>query len=455
MNIEYIFLFVSRRIYLFFYLLRKHFFRMLFSSVGLLVSLVFIFSILGILRPVKKFIVDQFEKNIAPDTLVVRQIQDNHKTASLISLLRTKKDITLGITSEKVEMIRKWSEVKKISQTQILQKPAMGQFDHPVLSKMGIAFDLLIQGVSSDLVSQNLKCMKDFKPSVDVKQDGNRMEVVPLILPESFAEMAYAYTMMNGLPAVSKSNMIGLRLKLNIGQSVISGITGSSNEVIGVVCGFAPQNIVSILGVPLKWVRGIHLNGRQYKAANSYDKIFIQLKNIKDMETISNRLALNGLTVISGSNNSYIKVTKWLNNLDILLWTFVFILLFISAISLSNSFMILTTQKKYEFGLYLVFGASPMFLWMLIFFEGAFWGAFHSSLAYWIAENFYQVLQSSLRVIPYINEMNKTDMVFDFNITLAEKWYLISGSILFSGISSLIPAVLMTGKKTLSLIKKD
>ncbi|MDH4200519.1 MAG: hypothetical protein OEV66_09085 [Spirochaetia bacterium] len=428
---------------------------MLFSSVGLLVSLVFIFSILGILRPVKKFIVDQFEKNIAPDTLVVRQIQDNHKTASLISLLRTKKDITLGITSEKVEMIRKWSEVKKISQTQILQKPAMGQFDHPVLSKMGIAFDLLIQGVSSDLVSQNLKCMKDFKPSVDVKQDGNRMEVVPLILPESFAEMAYAYTMMNGLPAVSKSNMIGLRLKLNIGQSVISGITGSSNEVIGVVCGFAPQNIVSILGVPLKWVRGIHLNGRQYKAANSYDKIFIQLKNIKDMETISNRLALNGLTVISGSNNSYIKVTKWLNNLDILLWTFVFILLFISAISLSNSFMILTTQKKYEFGLYLVFGASPMFLWMLIFFEGAFWGAFHSSLAYWIAENFYQVLQSSLRVIPYINEMNKTDMVFDFNITLAEKWYLISGSILFSGISSLIPAVLMTGKKTLSLIKKD
>ena len=430
---------------------------MFLSSIGLLISLILIFSILGILRPLKKFIVDQFEKNIPLDTIVVKNTPEQSKTSSLISLLRKKRDIALGIPSEKINEIKQWDGIKKISFTQILQKPILGKFDHPVLSKMGIAFDLLLQGVSNDLVSENLKCMQSFRPSFELNSNGEKIPVIPLVLPESFAEMAYAYTMMNGLPPVSKKNMIGLRLNLSIGQSIMNNTQDqeSGTPYIGIVCGFVPQNIVSVVGAPLEWVRQMHLQDHQVRAANSYDKIYIQANEIDDVNKIVQRLTRSGLVVISGDDNTYSKINKWMNRLDILLWSFVAILLLISAISLSNSFMILTTQKRYEFGLYLVFGASPLFLWMLIFFEGAFWGTFHSSLAYFIAKNFSHFLQQSMQVFPWASKFYQGNMTFDFTITLAEKWYLITGSILFAGISSLLPAVIMTGRKTLSLVKKD
>jgi ABC-type antimicrobial peptide transport system permease subunit len=299
--------------------------------------------------------------------------------------------------------------------------------------------------------------MQNFRPSFEIAPGGEKIPVIPLVLPESFAEMAYAYTMMNGLPPVTKKNMIGLRLNLNIGQSTMNNSRDQGDGLlyVGIVCGFVPQNLVSVAGAPLTWVRDMHLQDHQSRAANSYDKIYIQVKNINNVNKIVERLTKSGLTVISGDDNTYNKINKWLNRLDILLWSFVAILLLISAISLSNSFMILTTQKRYEFGLYLVFGASPLFLWMLIFVEGAFWGAFHSSLAYFIAKNFSHFLQQSMQVIPWASKVYQGNITFDFTITFAEKWYLITGSILFAGISSLLPAVIMTGRKTLELVKKD
>jgi len=454
MNIQYFFLFVVRRIYLFFYLLRKQFIRMFFSSLGLLLSLILIFSILGILRPAKKFIVDQFEKSIPVDTIVVKAPVEQGKTTSLISLLRKKKDITMGITAGKVALINQWDEVASVSQTQVLQKSISGKFDHPVLSRLGITFDLLVQGVSRDLVSGNLKCLKNFTPTFEISPEGEKMSVIPLLLPESFAEMAYAYTVMNGLPAVTKTNMIGLRLILNINNT--SNIRDRSDEeFVGLVCGFVPQNVVSVAGAPLSWVKKMHLQDQQFRAAASYDKLFIHVKSSDKADLVISRLKDMGLVILSGGETTYSKINKWLNRLDYLLWSFVAILLLISAISLSNSFMILTTQKRYEFGLYLVFGASPIFLWLLIFIEGAFWGAFHSMLAYFIAENFSVFLQHSMQSIPWINSLFNNKMTFDFSISFSEKWYLITGSVIFGGVSSLIPALFMSGMKTLTLVKKD
>ena len=457
MSLKYLYLFIARRIYLFFYILKKHFFRMFLSSLGLLISLVLIFSILGILRPLKKFIVNQFEKNIPAGTIEVKGNIEQGKTPGLVSLFRKKNDFSMGISEAFVAETRNWNEIENIHLTQILQKSILAKFDHPVLSKMGISFDLLVHGIDYGLVASNLKCMQNFQPSYETGPSGETISLIPLVLPESFAEMAYAYTAINGLPAINKANIIGLRLNLNVGQSMMNNARDeeTGEMYVGVVCGFVSHSMVSFAGAPLGWVKKLHLRDRQYKAASSYDKMYIRIKNIKDENTIIDRLTSYGLTVVSEKENTYNKISKWLNRIDILLWAFVSILLLISAISLSNSFMILTTQKRYEFGLYLVFGASPLFLWVLIFVEGAFWGAFHSSLAYFIANNFSHFLQQSLQVLPWASRMFQGNLNFDFTISFAEKWYLIMGSILFSGVSSLIPTVIMTGRKTLSMIKKD
>jgi ABC-type antimicrobial peptide transport system permease subunit len=430
---------------------------MFFSSLGLLISLILIFSILGILRPVKKFLVDQFERNLPVDIVIVKARTETAKTSSLLGLLKKNQDHQLGISERFLKEVIKWKEVESVNVTQILQKPVMGQFDHPVLSKMEISFNMLIQGVDYSLISNNLKCMKNFKPLVDINDEGEKITLVPLLLPESFADMAYAYTVMNGLPPVTRKEMAGLRILLNVGYPVSQKKTDElqTTKYTGIVCGFVSSNIVSVAGAPLEWVKQIHSNSNQKKAAASYDKLYIKVHNMGMMDSLLNKLSQYPVNIVSGDKNSGSKISKWLGNLDILLWTFVAILLLISSISLSNSFMILTAQKKFEFGLYLVFGASPLFLWFLIFLEGAFWGAFHSSIAFFIAQNFSDILQKFLAIMPWFNEIQNKSVVFEFYITFTEKWYLIFGSILFSGLSSVLPAMYMTGRKTLSLIKKD
>lgn len=451
--------FVFRRLYLFFYLLKKHFFRMFFSSIGLLISLVVVFSILGILRPLKKMVIEKVEGGLPAYMLTLKAPAKRRSLDVMIRMLRREKNVALGIPASKIKPMYKWPEVSGVYRTQVLQKPLVGTFDHPVLSKMGIYFDFVLQGVSREMVQKDLKCRKKFRPSTMVNSEGKRVEVVPLVLPQQFADIAYAYSVVNDLPAVDQKALIGLLIKITIGESVATRSRGRDQKrptrvVYGEVCGFVSQNVVTIAGVPMEWVRSLHLKSRQNIAANHYDHVFLRVDNPRDLPAVEKKIASLGLLTERPPQN-YNKLFDWLDKIDLVLWGVAGVLLLLSAIALFNSFMILTNQKRYEFGLYLVFGASPVFLWVLMFAEGAFWGAFHSIIAYWIAANFSGYLQEIAGQIPMFAAMAGEKSQFLFTISSAEKFYLIAGTTAFAGLSSLLAALYLSLSKTILLVKKD
>jgi len=251
--------------------------------------------------------------------------------------------------------------------------------------------------------------------------------------------------------------MIGLRLKVRMGESItrIKETNTKSSYIIGEVCGFLPQGIVSIAGAPMKWVRSKHLNSGQKTAANVYDKVFLKTKNPKNRNSLLRKIKKLGLLTAKTGQAQYGRLFDWLDKFDIAVWVAVSLLIFIGAISLSNSFMLLAIEKKYEFGLYLVFGSSPFFLWVLMFLEGAAWGFFHSILALLAAEGLSNQIQTTL--MSFFDSSVKQNImpILKFSITNAERVTIIFGSVFLAGMSSLIPALFLTFRKTLRLVKKD
>jgi len=414
------------------------------------------FSILGIIRPLKKYIHDQFEKSLPSDIIVVQNKQTQAPNF-LGSLFQKEKDLPIGVPATKIKTFYTWEEIEAIYRSQVLQRSALASFDHPLLSRLGISFDLLIQGVHRELVSERLDCMKNFTPVKTKTPEGGTVVEVPLVLPESFSEIAYAYSLINNLPPVQPKDIIGLRINIQFGRSITRtnpGFSPSSTQYIGIVCGFVKSDLVSVAGAPIYWVREMHLAKKQVIASDHYDRVFLKIKNIKDREVINERLVKMGLQP-EVKKKEFDKIYTFFSYLDLLLWGFVAVLVVITGVSLSNSALILATQKKYEFGLYLVFGASPFFLWGLIFLDGAFWGALHSIGAYLAAEGLSESLQSFIFSSGWLPVKDEKAVILQYTISSLEKTYLIGGAILFSGISSMLPVIFMTGKKTLSLIKKD
>ena len=127
------------------------------------------------------------------------------------------------------------------------------------------------------------------------------------------------------------------------------------------------------------------------------------------------------------------------------------ILLILSGISLVNSFTLLAVEKKYEFGLYLVLGSSPVFITVMMFLEGALWGAIHSIISLGLADVCFNYLKTNLQFIKTYPELAQ----IKFSLSGTERSLMILFAVLFSGLSSMLPTVLLMYNKTIELIKKD
>ncbi len=449
-------LFLWRRVYLIFYLGKKHFWRSLFSSLGLFLTLSIVILILGILRPVKEMLVKKMEGSL-PSEMIRLTAPDKQVMRNPFAIFQADKDTLLGVTTDEINKIKTWPEVKKLYVTQVLQRPGMASIDHPLINQLGFKFyfDVMFQGVNRELVRPYLHCMKDFRVEKDTDENGNPINVIPLVVPETFAEIAYTYAMINGLPDFKPKDLLGLRLKIRLGESTLGIRSKDAESAIGKVCGFVPQGLVSAAGAPFDFVREQHLRRKQRNALNSFDQIFLLVENPKDIPAVQKKAKAMGLSFPLQSKK-YNEIYKALEKLDYLFWTIAIVLLMLTSISLANSFMLLAIEKKYEFGLYLVFGASPLFLWLLMFVEGAFWGFFHSGLSLYAADGLFLYLQNHLADIPFLSKIDIGGWEnIRLEISRSEQFAIVAGATVFAGISSLAPAIILLGRKTLELVKKD
>ena len=103
-----------------------------------------------------------------------------------------------------------------------------------------------------------------------------------------------------------------------------------------------------------------------------------------------------------------------------------------------------------------MFGSSSFFLWFLLIVEGIFWGAINAIAAILVSSPFLSYLQDMLAQSPIIlNSLGNNLENFNIEISMNEKYYLVLASSLFSGLASLIPGLVIVGRKTLHLVRRS
>jgi hypothetical protein len=450
--------FLLRRLLLIAIIARKHFFRNALSSVGLFLSLVVVITILGVLEPLKSLIRQKMEASLPPQTLrLVPELSVMGKGNKDWNLFRKEKDTLMPITSRTLERARHWGkpgDVRSVYATQLLQQPAIGRFEDPILSQLGFSFDLVLQGVPAHMLKPLMRCRAPLK-GTQVEDKDKMIDEIPVIVPESYLEIMYAYAMINGLPNVSANNLIGLKLRAQLGQSIVGTKWSKTEDALLVVCGFAPAGIVSALGAPLDWVQKKHRERKQTNALNSFDQIFVEISNEKVLPEILRAARAERLR-IPEQNKKFDGILKSLEKIDLIFLIIAVVLGGLAAIALANSFALLAVQNRYEFGLYLVFGSSMFFLWFLLAIEGAMWGFIHSALAIALSEPALHFLQTHLTEIPWFTSLSGTDISqLKLTLSTSQRMLIYTTAIGVSAMASLIPGAIVLGKKTLSLVKKD
>lgn len=451
--------FVARRAYLVLFIARKHFIRNALSSIGLFLSLLVVITILGVLEPVKKMIRQKMESSLPPQTLrLVPELSVMGKGNKNWNLFRKEQDNMMPITVRTLERAKKWGnpgDVRLVSGTQLLQQPAIGRFEDPILSQLGFQFDLVLQGVPQPMLKPLMRCRAPYKGIQVEDKDDKMIDEIPVVVPETYLEIMYAYAMINGLPNISANNLIGMKLRAQLGQSIVGTKWSKTEDALLVVCGFAPAGVVSALGVPLEWVQKKHRERKQVNALSSYDQIFIEVANEKALPAVLKAARGERLRVPEQSKK-FDSILKSLEKLDLIFMIVAVILGGLAAIALANSFALLAVQNRYEFGLYLVFGSSMFFLWFLLAVEGALWGFIHSSLALMLSEPALKFLQSHLNELPWLTKLSGADLSeLKLELSGAERALIYTATVGISALASLIPGAIILGKRTLSLVKKD
>ncbi len=441
-----------RRIYLFLYIGKLHFFRSLFASLGLLITLFIVVLILGLMRPVSEAIVAKAEGAL-PGALI-KLTKETGKQTFTLPLFSKYPDQPIGFTRSEIAQMRQWKGVNSVHATQLFQQPAMATVDHALLANFNWYFDILMQGVSPELVRPYLRCNRDFKPQRITGPDGKSAIMIPIVVPEMFAELARTYAVINGMPGIDLKALTGVQLRIFLGQSITEKGWKVRETVYGKVCGFVPDGIISSIGVPLSWVESQHKLQNQTKAMSHYDQAFLNIPDARNITPVLERAQKRGYKSPE-KKARFEKLHEILNRVQYVFWGFAAVLLLLSVVAFINSFSLLALEKKYEFGLYLVFGASPVFLWALMFLEGAFWGLVHAAIAIQGAEAVVPAIWEQLREIPMASGFLPPQIPEKLALKGMEKIWIILGAVLIAGFSSLLPTILLLSRGTLSLVKKD
>ncbi len=446
------FFFILHRVYLILFLWYKHFFRIAASSISLLVTLTIVILFLGVMHPIKNLFTQKLEGSL-PGEIIKLRPKKLLLNANLLSLFQEKPDTHFGVTKKEILRFKSWKEIQSIDYTQMLQRPILTYLKHPLLTSLGggLKFDILMQGLNARLVKPYLFCMKNFKPKKKKISETETVTVIPVVIPDIYVSIAQVWLSVNRLPTIERGALNGLNLDMRVGSSLLQGRSQTKGtKVLGQICGFIPEGIVTTVGAPLSWVTKYHRSQNMKLASDSYDQIFIRVKNSKNVSKIKKKLKKFGL-ISHTQSKQYSKLFKWIAKIDYIFWFTASILILLSGISLVNSFSLLATEKKYEFGLYLVLGSSPIFIWVMMFFEGVIWGCIHSFLSLKIADLLFGYLKNNLSIVKLYPEWAG----IDFSLSSKEIFFLSLGAILFTGLSSMIPSILMMKNKTIDMIKKD
>jgi len=404
----------------------KNLFKALFSSFGILFLIAFLVAYIATRQSIKSYLSEKIFGSMKINDIIITP--GVKRGEDVLAPTASSKNI---IPVWKVKRIRRMKGLKNIY--------SIIRLDYISILHMGMNgkyrdTHVPIYGVDPGFFRGKNRNWRKFR----------NITPVPVIAPKFAIKYLNAYAANYGWPQLSEDLLQGYPLEIRIRRTHKDYTDPLAIKIPAQLLSFS--NTIDFVGIflPTKFIvqfaKKHRMDSGHYIKGYKYTKIYAKVKNVKSLPAITRKIKRLGLRVNSQSDISK-KMNRALKIIDSFTLSISFIILILTFLSIFNSYLVIVTNKTYQFSLQRVLGLSKIRIIISFVIESAIIGAVYGSIGYYIGIfGIDYISQNITKWIPLLKgfEIQKIDSGMFFIALLL--------SISISSLSALIPAIFASNK---------
>ncbi len=283
-------------------------------------------------------------------------------------------------------------------------------------------------------------------------QNFRNTQPVPMVAPKLVLEMLNEFLVIKNMPPLEESTLKGFPMNILIFEPPTPTRPEKELQIPSTLLGFADVFPFPTVLVPLDYItnfanakrKELGLQKRGYK----YIMAIASVKDRKKLPEITRKIQNMGL-VVESQQDVAAKTNSALEIIDKFSYLVIGILLFITVISIFNSYLNIVYVRSYNFSLKRIIGVSKFRIITEFVFESAIVGAILGAIGFFIGDRLLSY--TALKIVQWIPALR--------NIALtAGTGNLFSLSILFSivisSLSALLPSIFASNMNLFAASRK-
>lgn len=395
--------------------------RTMIASFGIIILIAFIVMYIPFRESVKNYIESNIFGKLAINEIIV--YPPNVRKNNIIT---PSSSITGEISAGKIRKISAFPEigtVHKVARLDFKTKIHISLFGYTRYPYVPIC------GVNREYMKGKVPGWQNFRNT----------RPVPLVAPKLVLEMLNEFLVIKNIPVLEESSLKGFPMNILIFEPPTAERPEKELQIPSTLLGFADVFPFPTVLVPLDYItnfadakrKELGLQKRGYK----YIMAIVTVKDVKKLPEISRKIQNMGL-VIESQQDVAAKTNNALEIIDRFSYLVIGILLFITVISIFNSYLNIVYIRSYNFSLKRIIGVSKLRIIIEFVIEAAIVGAILGAVGFFIGDRLLsyssQKIGQWIPVLRSIRLTSGTEHLFAMSILF---------SIVISSLSAFLPAI--------------
>jgi len=328
--------------------------RALLVSVGLVVGVAALAYFLALGRGIRETVVKRLVQDLPAEEVTIKPPETNIGPLRLNrpGLFSSARRIDDAIV-ENFKNIEIESEGRKIKPVKTVWRRMDASFPVSITGEMlGIAYgtDTALSGVDPGMVEKDV-------------QDGefafSTGEYVPALIPTALIEVYNsAFARANNLPGLNPSFLLGKHFNMNLGESSISGSSGSVIQRQGVIVGLTDRGTLLGVTVPIEYVREWNRRIGSEGAADDYSSVVIEVTDARYVPMVTEAVRNMGYDATSSTGLAE-RVSGIVAMITAGLGLLAAVILAVAGLNAWGLFRLAAWERRSIAGLWMALGATP------------------------------------------------------------------------------------------------
>ncbi|MCX7678300.1 MAG: ABC transporter permease [Spirochaetes bacterium] len=399
----------------------RNIFRTMISSFGIIILIAFVVMYIPFRESVKRYL----ETNIF-GKLAINEIVIYPPNVRKNNIITPSSSISGEISAEKIRRIAAFPEIQtmhKVVRLDFKTKLHISLFGYTRYPYVPIC------GVSKEYLKGKIIGWQNFKNT----------QPVPIVAPKLVIEMLNEFLVIKNMPPLEENALKGLPLNILIFEPPMENRPEKELQIPSTLLGFADVFPFPTVLVPSEYItsfaemkrKELGLKKRGYK----YIMAIATVKEQKYLPEVARRIQNMGL-VVESQQDIASKTNKALEIIDRFSYAVIGILLFITIISIFNSYLNIVYIRSYSFSLKRIIGVSKLRIILEFVLESAIVGTLLGAIGFFLGDR--MLSYASQKIGQWIPALRNIVVTSSSENLL---WFSIFFSIVISSLSALLPAI--------------